>query len=109
VEFSALETPAPGPRGVTFDPAQLSIERARAMVAQLQRHAAAGREIWCRCDGPVREPLSSIARASGGVLVVVALGAETLAFWREQAARLRQAIGAPTGIVAVNSVPWNER
>jgi hypothetical protein len=57
----------------------------------------------------VREPLSSIARASGGVLVVVALGAETLAFWREQAARLRQAIGAPTGIVAVNSVPWNER
>lgn len=108
-ELAALDAPAPGPRCVRLDPAQLSIEQARTIVAELQRHAAAGRELWCRCDGTVREPLSSIARGAGGVLVVVTLGGETLAFWREQAARLRQAVGAPTGVVAVNGVEWSQR
>lgn len=109
VEFAALEKRAEGPRCVLFDPTQLSIERARALVAQLHSYAAAGREVWCRCDGAVREPLSSIARGAAGVLIVVDLGSETIAFWREQAARLRQAVGAPAGIVVVNGEEWNQR
>lgn len=109
VDLTALESANSAPRRITQDPGQLSIEQARAIFTRLQRHAAAGRELWCRCEGPVREPLSSLARGTGGGLIVVALDAESLAFWREQAARLRQAGASPSGIVAVNAVEWHQR
>lgn len=109
VELANLEARSERPRCITVNPAQLSLEQARTLLAQFQRHTASGRELWCRCEGAVREPLSSLARGAGTGLVVVALGVETLAYWREQAARLRETVGVPLGLVAVNGVEWQQR
>ncbi len=101
--------PVEGPRLITIDTSAMSIDDTRNLVAAMKRHAATGREIWCRCDGPVREPLSSIARQTESPLILIALQVETLAFWREQAARLQEVGSRPRGIVTLGEVEWNER
>lgn len=107
--LSGGTAPVEGPRLMSVDPSALSIDDTRRLVSAMQRHAAGGCEVWCRCDGPVREPLSSVARQTEPPLILMALQVETLAFWREQAARLQEVGSRPCGIVTLGEVEWNER
>lgn len=109
-QVSLMRPAAPGgPVLLPVDIANMSLDGARETAARLKQLAASGSEVWCRLPGPVREPLSTLARAGTSPLLLVCVGGETISFWREQTALWRGAIGAFAGVVATGEIAWKDR
>jgi uncharacterized protein involved in exopolysaccharide biosynthesis len=107
-ELAALP-PASGPVLVTMRIDAMSLESAQETIARLRQAAGGGRELWCRLPGPLREPLTSLARIGAPPLVVVCAGRETLGFWRDQSALLAGTVGAAAGVVLTGATEWKNR
>ena len=101
------EGSAPAPlSSVRWDVENFTHAEMRDSCAAVDRHRAAGREVWLRFSGPVREPASSLARAVGAhPLLILPLDAERAKFWREQVELLRESVGDSCGMVLLNGLP----
>jgi uncharacterized protein involved in exopolysaccharide biosynthesis len=107
-ELAALPTGS-GPVLVTMRIDAMSLASAQETIAHLRQAAAGGRELWCRLPGPLREPLTSLARVGAPPLVVVCAGCETLGFWRDQSALLAGTVGTAAGVVLTGATEWKNR
>lgn len=97
---------APALAGQRWNVEDFSHAQMRDACASIERHRAAGREVWLRFDGPIQEPASSLARAVGAhPLMLMALDTETGRFWREQVELLRESVGELCGVVLLNESP----
>jgi len=78
----------------------------RDSCAAVERHRAAGREVWLRFDGVIQEPSTSLARAVGAhPLMVVPLDTQPASFWKEQVELMRDTVGELCGTVVLNGCP----
>jgi capsular polysaccharide biosynthesis protein len=78
----------------------------RDSYATVERHRAAGREVWLRFDGRIQEPATSLARAVGAhPLMLLPLDTETGKFWKEQVDLMRESVGDLCGTVLLNTAP----
>ncbi|HEX4085843.1 MAG TPA: hypothetical protein VHY22_13100, partial [Chthoniobacteraceae bacterium] len=78
----------------------------RDACATIEKHRAAGREVWLRLEGLIQEPASSLARATRArPLLLVAMDRESTRYWNEQVDLLRDSVGDICGAVLVNQAP----
>ena len=87
----------------------MSIQAASELADRLRQFAAQGQPVWLRLVGPVREPLTTLARLGRAPLIAVPAVAATIPHWREQSARFKATVGTPGGVVILGETPWHER
>ena len=88
---------------------KMSISEATELAERLRQLSATGQPIWLRLVGPVREPLTSLARLGRPPLIAVPAGAASIPHWREQAARFKATVGTAAGLVILGETPWHDR
>jgi uncharacterized protein involved in exopolysaccharide biosynthesis len=97
---------APGVRMLRWNINSFTYAEMRDSYAAVERHRAAGCEVWLRFDGPVQEPATSVARAVGAhPLMVLPLDTQPAKFWKEQVELMRDSVGDLCGTVLLNAAP----
>ena len=97
---------APSIATLSWNVATFTHAEVRDALAAIERFRAAGREVWLRFDGPVREPASSLARALGAhPLLLLPADTAPTRFWREQIDLLRENVGDLCGFILLNASP----
>lgn len=92
------------PNATRLDPAKLTIAGART-AADTHRLAP----LWIRLAGDTVEPSLTLARAWGGVVLIVPADQAPISAWQRQARLLREA-GVPLhGLIVTNALPWWKR
>jgi len=109
--LAALPKVADGPAaqgvfGLRWNVEAFTHAEMRDSCAAVERHRAAGREVWLRFDGVIQEPSTSLARAVGAhPLMVLPLDTVPAKFWKEQVELMRDSVGDLCGTVLLNASP----
>jgi uncharacterized protein involved in exopolysaccharide biosynthesis len=92
------------PAASRLDPAKLTLAAARA-AADSHRQSP----LWIRLAGDTVEPSLTLARAWGGVVLIVPADQAPISSWQRQARLLREA-GVPLhGLIVTDALPWWKR
>ena len=87
-----------------LDPAKLTLAAARTSAAQYS-----GCALWVRLAGDTVEPTLTLARAWGGIVLIVPVDRAPISAWQRQARLLREA-GVPVhGLIVTDAIPWWKR
>lgn len=97
----ATGEPIRGVQTLRIDPRSISLADAQRLVARL---AEIGQStlVCVRFAGPVREPVTTLARACSPALVFVSADAARLDFWEAHASLLRAAVKPPAGLIVAD-------
>lgn len=87
-----------------LDPAKLTLAAAREAATAHARHA-----LWARLAGDTVEPTLTLARAWGGVVLIIPADRAPISAWQRQARLLREAGITLHGLIVTDALPWWKR